>query len=106
MATQSISVNVEHDRAVVRLDGEHESYTANKLAKNLSALLSEGVPVTVDLGHATFIDSTVLGVLLSANRRAGDAGLDFTLLLGDGTGWPVRRLLEVTGLGAQFDVVD
>lgn len=105
MASQGITVSVEKDRATVRLDGEHESYTADKLAKNLSALLSEGVPVTVDLCHAAFIDSTVVGVLLAASRRATDAGLDFVLLLGDETGWPVRRMLDVTGLRSQFDVV-
>jgi anti-sigma B factor antagonist len=105
MTAQGISVNVEKDRATVRLDGEHEAYTADKLAKNVSALLAEGVPVTVDLRHATFIDSTVVGVLLAGRRRATDAGLDFTLLLGEETGWPVRRMLEVTGLRSQFDVV-
>lgn len=99
-------MNVEHDAATIRLDGEHEAYTADKLAKNLSGLLTEGVPVTVDLRNASFIDSTVVGVLLAANRRAGDAGLGFQLLLGEGTGWPVRRLLEVTGLQARFDVVE
>jgi hypothetical protein len=25
--------------------------------------------------------------------------------MGDETGWPVKRVLEVTGVGAQFDVV-
>ena len=105
MASQGISVSVEKDRAFVRLDGEHEAYTADKLSKHVSALLTEGVPVTVDLRHAAFIDSTVVGVLLAAHRRAADAGLDFTLLLGDETGWPVRRMLDVTGLRSQFDVV-
>jgi anti-sigma B factor antagonist len=105
MAAQSISVTVEQDRAIVRLEGEHEAYTADKLAKNLSALLAEGVPVTVDLRHADFIDSTVVGVLLGARGRAADAGLDFVLFLGDETGWPVRRILDVTGLRSQFHVV-
>ena len=105
MASQGISVSVDRDRATVRLDGEHEAYTADKLAKHITALLAEGVPVTIDLRHAAFIDSTVVGVLLAANRRAAEAGLEFVLLLGDETGWPVRRMLEVTGLRAQFDVV-
>lgn len=87
---------------MVRLLGEHESYTADKLAQSLSGLLAEGVGVTIDLRHASFIDSTVIGVLLAAHRRAKEARLDFGLLLGDETGWPVRRLLEVTG--THFDV--
>jgi len=106
MAEHTISVNVEQDRAVVALTGEHESYTAEKLARQLAALLEEGVGVEIDLRRATFIDSTVVGVLIAAHRRAQESGLDFVLRVGGETGWPVRRLLEVTGLGTQLDIVD
>jgi anti-anti-sigma factor len=105
MGPQSISVKVDRDAAVVTLRGEHEAYTADKLARHVNGLLSEGVSIVVDLREATFIDSTIIGVLLAARRRADAAGLRFGLLLGSRTGWPVRRLLEVTGLEAQFDVV-
>jgi anti-sigma B factor antagonist len=106
MTARTISVNVEQDRAVVALTGEHEAYTADKLARHLSALLTEGVGVAVDLRRATFIDSTVVGVLIAANKRAQEVGLDFTLVVGNETGWPVRRLLEVTGLGTHLDIVE
>jgi len=106
MTAQSMSVNVERDRAVIALNGEHEAYTADKLARNLSALVAEGVPITVDLRNAAFIDSTVVGVLLGAHRRAAADGLEFVLLLGSDTGWPVRRLLEITGLDNELDIVD
>ena len=106
MHAQAMSVNVERDRAFVVMNGEHEAYSTDKLARNLTALIAEGVPVTVDLRQATFIDSTVVGVLIGAHRRAAEAGLEFVLLLGSETGWPVRRLLEVTGLDAELDVVD
>jgi anti-sigma B factor antagonist len=105
MTADTISVNVEQDRAVVALSGEHEAYTAEKLARQLAALLEEGVGVTVDLRQATFIDSTVVGVLVAAHRLAKESGLDFKLLVGGETGWPVRRLLEVTGLGTHLDIV-
>jgi anti-sigma B factor antagonist len=104
MGPQTISVKVEQDAALVSLRGEHEAYTADKLVRQLNALLVEGISVVVDLREATFIDSTVVGALLSARRRADAAGLRFVLLLGPHTGWPVRRLLEVTGLDAQFDL--
>jgi anti-sigma B factor antagonist len=103
MAPQSITVNVHGDRAVVVLDGEHEAYTADKLARQLRALFDEGVGVTIDLARTTFIDSTMIGVLIAAQRGATERGLPFVLRLGDETGWPVRRLLEVTALAAQFD---
>jgi anti-sigma B factor antagonist len=106
MTAQTISVHVEQDHAVVALRGEHEAYTADKLAKHLAALLAEGVAVTVDLRQATFIDSTVVGVLIAAHRRAQATELDFVLRVGGETGWPVRRLLEVTGLDTHLDIVE
>lgn len=106
MTPQSISVNVDADRALVSLEGEHEAYTADKLARQLRALLDEGVGVTIDLRRAVFLDSTVMGVLMAARKRADAAGLPFVLRLGEDTGWPVRRLLEVTGLETQFDYAD
>lgn len=105
LASQSINVSLEQDRATVSLSGEHEAYTADKLAKNLSGLIAEGVPVTIDLRQTDFVDSTVIGVLLAAQRRADDVGLDFRLVLGPETGWPVQRMLEVTGLFSSFHVV-
>jgi anti-anti-sigma factor len=106
MPGQTISVNVEQGRAVVALSGEHEGYTADKLARQLSGLLEEGLDVTVDLRQARFIDSTVVGVLIAAHRRAADEELGFVLRVGGGTGWPVRRLLEITGVGTQLNVVE
>jgi len=88
------SVAVELDRAVVELRGEHEAYTAEKLARAVGDLIDRGLGVSIDLRQAAFIDSSVIGVLLAASRRAGDEGRDFDLLLGAETGWPVRRLLE------------
>jgi len=105
MHTPALTVTVTDDEAVVALVGEHEAYSAEKLARCLSGLIDEAVPITVDLGRAAFIDSTVVGELLAASHRARSTCLPFRLRLGAETGWPVRRLLEVTGLDTQFDVV-
>lgn len=105
MNTNDISVTFLADTATVALRGEHEAYTAHKLARRLEALLDEGVPVTVDLRETTFVDSTVVGVLLAAQRHADASELEFVLLLGAETGWPVRRVLEVTGLDRTFHLV-
>ena len=104
MPGHAISVSLDEGRAVVALPGEHESYTAHKLERSLEGLIDEAVPVVVDLRETTFVDSTVVGVLIAASRRAATAGLGFALLLGEATGWPVRRMIEVTGLDAQIDV--
>jgi len=106
MAASDISVTVERDLAFVVLRGEHEAFTAHKLESKIQALLDEGISVAVDLRPTMFIDSTVMSVLLASRRKAGERGLRFLLVLGDATGWPVRRLLEVTGLDATFEIVE
>jgi anti-anti-sigma factor len=105
MQQNAITVTVDQDQAAVTLTGEHDAYSADKLTHSLTGLIDEGVSILVDLQHATFIDSTVVGVLLTAARDAEARNLRFQLLLGTETGWPVRRLLEVTGLATQLDVV-
>lgn len=105
MPPQSITVNAGPVDAVVALEGEHEAYTADKLARCLDGLIDEAVSVRIDLRHTTFVDSTIMGVLIAQHRRAAERGLAFTLLVGPETGWPVRQMLDVTGLGTQLGVV-
>jgi len=59
----------------------------------------------VDLTPATFIDSSVLRVLLEARRQAHEEGLGFAIALGSGEAPGVRRVLEVTGLISVFPVL-
>jgi anti-anti-sigma factor len=106
MPLSDLTVRLDQDRAIIALRGEHEAYTAHKLARQLEALLDEGVPVGIDLREATFLDSTVVGVLLGAKRHADERALEFVLLMSEQTGWPVRRLLEVTGLNTTFTILD
>jgi anti-anti-sigma factor len=94
------------DRAVVRLVGEHDSFAAHKLERELSNLLDEGYAVEIDLRNAAFIDSQTAGVLLGARRRAEKAALPFGVVLGEQTGWSVRRLLDLTGLGSLLEVAE
>ena len=94
------------DRVVVELKGEHEAYTAAKLERELDNLISEGFGVVVDLRHATFIDSQTAGLLLAAHRRAHERATGFGVTLGPDTGWAVRSLLDVTGLGSVLEVAE
>jgi anti-anti-sigma factor len=91
------------DQVVVELKGEHEAYMAGKLGRQLDALLDEGYGVVVDLRRTAFIDSQTAGVLLAACRRAQELGSTFRTVLGEDTGWAVRSLLDVTGLGDALD---
>ena len=91
------------DQVVVELKGEHEAYPAAKLERELDNLVDEGFGVVVDLRRTSFIDSQTAGALLGAHRRAEEEGTAFRTVLGEETGWAVRSLLEVTGLGDALD---
>jgi anti-sigma B factor antagonist len=83
---------------VASLRGEHDIYTAPALRERMYGVISEGHPLVVDLSGATFVDSSILGALLGARRRAHEAGLGFAVCCGEGLDAGVRRILEVTGL--------
>ena len=51
--------------------------------------------VIVDLTQLEFLDSTGLGALIGAHRRAVENGGTFRLVIHDG---PIARLLNITGL--------
>jgi anti-sigma B factor antagonist len=84
--------------AVVIVEGEHDVYTAPSLSEQLDLLLDEGLPFVIDLTSATFVDSSVLRVLLEARRRADERGIGFAVALGKEDTGPVRRVLDITGL--------
>ena len=89
--------------AVLTISGEHDLSTAPNLRRRLATLLDEGTPTIVDLSPATFIDSSILGVILDGRRRAGEAQLGFSVLHANGAN-AVDRVLEVTGLRAELPV--
>ena len=65
--------DVAEDVVVVVVEGEHDIYTAPTLRERLDEAIARGAGVVVDLTGATFVDSSVLGALLDARRRALDA---------------------------------
>ena len=82
--------------AVVVLTGEHDLATKSSLSALFSSLLNTHDLVVADLSRVLFIDSSTLGVLVSANRTARDSGKTFRLQLGAEP--IVRRILEISGL--------
>lgn len=86
------------DVTVVGVEGEHDIYTAPTLRERLDEALSRGGGVVVDLTKATFVDSSVLGALLDARRRAIDADQGYIVCVGDEVEPGVRRILDITGL--------
>ena len=101
-------ITVTHDHAgiaTIALHGEHEAFTTPRLAAELEDALDAGYGITVDLRETAFIDSTIASALLAARRHADELHADFVVVLGDGTGWPVRRLIQITGLDSMLPIV-
>jgi anti-sigma B factor antagonist len=93
------------DVVVVVVEGEHDIYTAPTLRERLGEALGRGGGIVIDLTGATFVDSSVLGAVLDARRRALDGGQGFVVCVGETVEPGVQRILDVTGLVPVLPVV-
>jgi anti-sigma B factor antagonist len=81
---------------VVSLYGELDVATAPSLREQLIELVNDGhTQLVLDLDGIDFLDSTGLGTLIGALRRARTQGGDLRLVC---TETRVTRLFEITGL--------
>jgi anti-sigma B factor antagonist len=88
------------DIFVVSLAGEHDLYTAPKVQKALCSVIAGGAKtIVVDLTETTFLDSTMLHVLLKARNELRDGGR-LRLVTSDPN---LKRVFEVTGIDRYFD---
>ena len=82
--------------SVVAPLGEHDLATADAIRREIA--VDPDRPVVVDLSAASFVDSSVLGVLVEAQQISTDRGRAFAIVLGPEPAESVRRVLEITGL--------
>jgi anti-anti-sigma factor len=75
---------------VVSLVGEHDVSTAPPLRRDLEAMSRTGTGIVLDLSEATFIDSTIIEVIVSRD------GESFALVV-PATG-AISRLLDLVGI--------
>jgi anti-sigma B factor antagonist len=88
---------------VLSISGEHDLGTAPQLRDRLNAELDEGRAIVIDLSTASFVDSSILGVILEGGRRATADGLGFEVAQADGAE-AVSRVLDITGLRGELPV--
>jgi len=87
---------------VITLTGEADIHNAPELDRALQGVLGlGGTAVAVDLGDVTFIDSTVLGVLLRYHPRFKTRGGELVIVTQDRR---VIRTFEITGLDRIFRI--
>lgn len=90
---------------IVALPGESDSYNAPRVRSDLAGALESGAPLVIDLSSATFIDSTIVGLLLETIADQEQLGRAVLLLLPDDSAPEIHRLFELTGLAALLPVV-
>jgi anti-sigma B factor antagonist len=81
---------------VFKLSGSLDVATSPTLrAALLEGAEHEGHAIIVDLTHVEFLDSTGLGAMIGAHRRAGERNGSLRLVAEEGQ---ILRLLRITGL--------
>lgn len=101
----NVSTERTDNTARVRMIGELDIGTAHEAESEIRQAESAGGATTVvlDLGGLTFMDSTGLRLLVSADARAREAGRRLAIVRGPDA---VQRVIELTGLAAKLDLVD
>jgi anti-sigma B factor antagonist len=99
-----LDIRTKHDADVctVTLDGEIDVYTAPVLKEELVSILQGGCThVILDLEKVGFIDSSGLGVLVSALRRAREKDGTVRIVC---TRESILKIFRITGLDKVFPI--
>jgi len=93
----NIEVRPENGGAALlfKLRGTLDLATAPTLRAALGEAQEKNKDVVVDLTHVEFIDSTGLGALIGAHRRAAEQDGSLRVIVNEG---PILRLFAITGL--------
>src|SRR6478752_6635934 len=83
---------------VVSLLGEHDISTVDAIRDRLDEAFTHDPRLIIDLAEATFVDSTVLGVLFAIVNQATTAATGETLALVVTPGCTVERTIALAGL--------
>lgn len=99
-----LGIRTERDGSVctVALEGEVDVYTAPSLKAQLVELIDAGcISIIVDLEKVAFIDSSGLGVLVGALRRAREKGGAVRIVCERDS---VLKIFRITGLDKVFPI--
>jgi anti-sigma B factor antagonist len=97
-------VEPELGTTVIVVGGELDAHTAPRLKEELAYVIESGAhQLIIDLEGLEFLDSTGLGALLSALKRARahDGSVDIIC-----TQIRILRIFKITGLDRVFDIYD
>ena len=95
---------VENRKTILKLSGEIDAHTAPELKTTLLELLNkENNDVVIDLEKVSYMDSTGLGVFISALKKSKEQNSSFKLI---NLQENVYRLFNITGLNVVIPVVN
>jgi len=93
---------VERRARVVAISGDLDMAAAPAFEARLLDCVGGDEPVILDLTGVGYMDSTAVGALISARKKANMTRERFAIVCKPGD---IRRMLEYTGLDAAFHVV-
>lgn len=100
----NLEINRSEDKkgAILSLSGEIDAYTAPQLKESFGTLLGqEDQTIIVDMEKVTYMDSTGLGVFISALKSAKEKNKQLKLV---NIQERVYRLFQITGLDEIMDL--
>ncbi|MFC4559892.1 STAS domain-containing protein [Virgibacillus kekensis] len=98
----NVDVAEDNSKSVIKLSGEIDAYTAPKLKETLlSKTKLDGQTIEVDLENVNYMDSTGLGVFISALKSTKENNSHMQLV---NLQERVFRLFKITGLEEIIDI--
>ncbi len=98
MAMDKLTLRAEQadDRAVLHVGGEFDLEVAGQVSAALQPLIEQvNRPVAIDLRELTYIDSTGIGILISAAKALHARGIPFGV---EQAPSHIRKLFDMTGI--------
>jgi anti-sigma B factor antagonist len=106
-AAKGLDVRIDHEGGRMRLSvsGDLDIGHKERFEAGLKEAHKDGCnQIVIDLSGVTFIDSTGLGLLITAWNESKRRGLELEVMLGEAT--QVRRTLSLTGVDRFIPLVD
>jgi anti-sigma B factor antagonist len=103
MATILVTNSTQGNWQILGVDGELDLSTSERFRNALTELVDASSYVAIDLRAVSFMDSTALGVVVAAMKRARERGGEVALV--GPTGSP-RKVLSITALDQIMRIVE
>lgn len=97
----SIKTETREGIPVVKVEGDLDVYTAPRLKEALDGAAAGGGRVVLDLSSVHFIDSTALGVLVTAEQRLRADDGELSLVVDDPY---LLKIFRITGFDGIFPI--